>query len=79
MNFVIIFKNDLELYHLIKLETPPDGVEIYDNDWGLRISVDCNDPEMLDEYFGKITESVKSAISDLEEKIDALNDRRRTS
>ena len=73
--FVISFKSDLELYHLLYMDMP-EGIEIYDNDWGLRISIKGDNPEILNEYFEKIIDTVKAAIADLQQKIETLSERR---
>lgn len=73
--FVISFKSDLELYHLIYMDMP-EGIEIYDNDWGLRVSIKGDDPEILNECFDKIIATVKAAIADLQQKIETLNEGR---
>ena len=76
--FVIIFKEYFELYHLIYMDMP-EGIEIYDNDCGLRISIKGDNPELLDEQFKKIIATVEAAIADLQQKIETLNGRRRAS
>lgn len=73
--FVIMFKSDLELYHLIYMDMP-EGIEIYDNDWGLRISIKGDNPEILNECFDKVIATVKAAIANCQQTIDDLNGRR---
>ena len=72
--FVISFKSECDLYRLVGLEMP-DGISAYENDWGFRIAIDINDPEMLDEYFSSIVKTVEEVIADRKRQIETLEGR----
>ena len=69
--FVIIFKNDNELHHLLGIETP-EGVEIYGTENGVRIAITDKSTERLDEHFCAFIAAVKEVIAGLEQQIDEL-------
>ena len=69
--FEIIFKDDLGLQQLVGMDTP-SGVSIHTDDCDLWITIVDNDPEMLDEHFGELIESVNKVIYGLKQQIDEL-------